>query len=273
MSDIGVKCGPNGFRRGFLIAVALLIFVWSQAYAEDTPVSDKWTFQLTPYVWFLSMDGDATVSGQKASVDIGFDDIFKKLNIAAMIEGEAQYGRFGLYVNTIYADLSANTSGGGTKLDLNAQTLWLGFGAFYRLGPWVLDESASGDAVTVTIDPYVGGRYTYLDVQVNLKPGPSASGDQDWIDPVIGARTIWDLSEHWNITLFGDIGGFGVGSDFTWQAAGLVGYRFGLFGNDDARVLAGYRALYQDYKDGSGANKFEWDMTLYGPILALAVQF
>lgn len=44
----------------------------------------------------------------------------------------------------------------------------------------------------------------------------------------------------------------GVGADFAWSAFGLIGFRFGLFGEDNARVFAGYRALFQDYTDGSG---------------------
>jgi hypothetical protein len=73
------------------------------------------------------------------------------------------------------------------------------------------------------------------------------------------------------VTALGAIGGFGVGSDFSWQAAGLVGYRFGLFSDDNARGLAAYRALCQDYKSGSGSNAFKWDMTLHGPRPALAI--
>jgi hypothetical protein len=53
----------------------------------------------------------------------------------------------------------------------------------------------------------------------------------------------------------------------------LLGYRFGLFGEDNARVVGGYRAMYQDYTDGSGDNKFEWDVTLHGPILGLSIEF
>lgn len=66
------------------------------------------------------------------------------------------------------------------------------------------------------------------------------------------------------MTALGDIGGSGVGSDFSWRAAGVVGYRFGLFGDDNARGLAAYRALYRDYEAGSDA--FKWDGTL-GPRL------
>jgi hypothetical protein len=104
-------------------------------------------------------------------------------------------------------------------------------------------------------------------------PLPSPSGGQDWFDPLVGARAIFDLSEKWAVSLDGSIGGFGVGSDFAWDAAGLIGYRFGLFGKDNAAVFGGYRAHSQDYIDGSGDDKFEWDVTLHGPILGLTIGF
>jgi hypothetical protein len=31
--------------------------------------------------------------------------------------------------------------------------------------------------------------------------------------------------------------------------------------------------MYQDYTNGSGDNKFEWDVTLHGPILGLVIEF
>ena len=64
-----------------------------------------------------------------------------------------------------------------------------------------------------------------------------------------------------------------MASDFTWHAGGLVGYRFDLFGEKDAKFIGGYRALSWDYEDGSGLNKFEWDVTLHGPILGLVIAF
>jgi hypothetical protein len=95
------------------------------------------------------------------------------------------------------------------------------------------------------------------------------------VDPVIGVRTLWPLTEKFSVTALGDIGGFGIigASEFSWQAAGLVGYRFSLLGQDNAKMLAGYRALCQDYKSGSGSNEFEWDMTMHGPVLGLALVF
>lgn len=61
----------------------------------------------------------------------------------------------------------------------------------------------------------------------------------------------------------GDIGGFGVGSDFTWNVIGLIQWQPWKY----AGILAGYRVLDQDYEDGSGLGRFKWDMRLHGPVL------
>jgi hypothetical protein len=51
-----------------------------------------------------------------------------------------------------------------------------------------------------------------------------------------------------------------------------LGYHVEPFGLNGT-LFGGYRGLYQDYTDGSGRNKFEWNMTLHGPVLGLAVTF
>jgi hypothetical protein len=79
------------------------------------------------------------------------------------------------------------------------------------------------------------------------------------------------LAANGNVTVKGiKIGGIAFGSDFAWDAVGLLGYRFPMFSKENnATVFGGYRALYQDYTDGSGDDKFKWDVRLYGPILGL----
>ena len=103
--------------------------------------------------------------------------------------------------------------------------------------------------------------------------GATSEDNEQWIDPIVGVRTIWQLTPRWSFGAYGDVGGFGVGSDFSWLANGLVGYRFDLLSEKDSKFLFGYRALYQDYSDGSGASKFEWDGILHGPLFALAMEF
>jgi hypothetical protein len=66
----------------------------------------------------------------------------------------------------------------------------------------------------------------------------------------------------------GDLGGFGAGSDFTWNAVGMLGYDFHIR-SVASTVVLGARALYQDFEDGA----FRWDVTQYGPVLGLAFHF
>lgn len=51
-----------------------------------------------------------------------------------------------------------------------------------------------------------------------------------------------DLTDRWSLRLAGDVGGFGVGSDFTWAAQGLLDYRLPL-GRFDTVLGVGYQAL------------------------------
>ena len=67
-------------------------------------------------------------------------------------------------------------------------------------------------------------------------------------------------------------GGFGAGSDFTWNLLGGLGYEW-RFDTWQLEALLGGRALYQDFNDGSGLLRFEWDVTQYGPVVALGFRF
>jgi hypothetical protein len=258
------------------IAVLLVTVNVAAVSAEEKPNENGgWEFQVVPYMWFISASGDITVKGQKADLDLSFSDIWDELNIAGMLAFEGRKNRWGFYADMIAANLGHSTTVGGIKIDPTAKMAYLTAGGFYRLGTWGLSDASTNEVSTVIVDIFAGARYTYLDMELDFKnlPLPDLSEDKDWVDPLIGTRFIFDLSKQWALSLDGSIGGFGVGSDFAWNAAGLIGYRFGLFEKDNATFFGGYRAMYQDYTDGSGINKFEWDVTLHGPILGLAIRF
>ena len=167
---------------------------------------------------------------------------------------------------------------GLTDIDPTVNVFWQGLGGYYRLGTWDLADAPAKKRPSVTVDTYFGARYTYLDLKLDFDGVfqgriNDVSKNKSWVEPLLGARTIWDLSERWTATLAGDIGGIAFGSDFAWDAFGLIGYQFDLFGDKNARALFGYRALSQDYTDGSGRDKFKWDITMHGPILGLDIGF
>jgi len=278
---------PFGFLRPgkslliLMIVAFMLAALAPSVTAEEKPAESGWEFNVTPYLWAINMDGNATVKGIDFDVDLPFSDIWDQLNFALMLAYEARKGSWGLWGDTIYANLGDDNVGGPrglTNIEPTINVFWQGLGGYYRLGTWDLADAPGKKKPTVTVDTYAGLRYTYLDLKLKFKGAfrdrvNDVSDNKSWVEPLVGARTIWDVSERWTVTLAGDIGGFGMGSDFAWDAFGLIGYRFGLFGEDNARVLAGYRALSQDYTDGNGRDKFKWDITMYGPILGLDIGF
>ena len=234
------------------------------------------------------MEGDLGVKGRAASVDATFLDI---IEAADSIFGfasvfEARKGDWSAFVAPMYLNIGVDEDIGIGPLTIDADTTseftLIEFGASYRLVSSTLgSEAGEGDGQPAWIDAIVGGRYTRLDAEIDLKVSAASlglsgtrvsQGSKDWFDPFVGARARAYLAENVWVQARGDVGGFGVGSDFSWNALGLLGYDFEIFGRD-ASIAAGYRALYMDYEEGSGSNLFQYDITMHGPIFVLQAQF
>ncbi len=94
-----------------------------------------------------------------------------------------------------------------------------------------------------------------------------ADGSENWIDPVIGAHYTLPFNDTWSASLRGDIGGFGVGSDFAWQGIATLRWQ----ATPGFGVLAAYRYMAMDYDNGSGNDYFKYDMAMSGPALGSCV--
>jgi hypothetical protein len=232
---------------------------------EDPPA---WGVTVTPYLWATGVYGDVTVKGIPATLDASFIDVLDSTDSLIGLQGHLAVtrGRFGAFGDLTYLKLKVDDAG-STGLDVE-QRMWLvEFGLQYR----VLD-TISAEGKGVGIDAYVGGRYSDLEVDLDTRGALSVKDSQSWVDPMIGLRGTFQLSEHVLVIVGGDVGGFGVGSDFAWSALGLLGYQWTGLGLDWA-ILAGYRALGQDYSTGSGRQRFQWDTVMRGPIVGLRIRF
>jgi len=229
---------------------------------------DRWTVTLAPYLWLVAMDGNATVAGVKSDVDVPFKDTLKDLSFGAMMAVDIEKGRFGIGVNGLFARVSPDSDAGGIKIDATSDSGQLAIAPFYRLVEWQYGVSSPGRPLRLVVAPEAGFRVTYLRTELEIRGGPTVDQSETWVDPLIGSRIWLDLTDRFAITGEANIGGFGVGSDFTWNAQAYLGYEFSLFGRPTT-LLIGYRALYQDYHH----NNFEWDVTMHGPVIGTAVRF
>jgi hypothetical protein len=91
------------------------------------------------------------------------------------------------------------------------------------------------------------------------------SRTDDWFDPYVGLRARYNFNEKFYFLAKADIGGFGVGSDLTWQASGSFGWEI----NRRVFVEAGYRCLYVDYQ----GNGFTYNTYTKGAEITFGVRF
>jgi hypothetical protein len=226
----------------------------------------EWHFNWIPfYLWFSGLDGNIGVGGYIAPADVGFADVFKNLNIGLMTALDVRRKRVGLFTDLIFISLTsnqANTPIGAafTGFNANAKELILDPEVYFRL---VDNPHGSIDAIG-------GGRYWHLNNSLDLFPvgggtTVTAGQTQNWIDPVLGARFRLNLNKGVFVDVQGDAGGFGVGSQLTYQIYGGLGKEF----KKRFSVMAGYRYLYVDYTNSG----FLYDVHMSGALVGFGIRF
>lgn len=181
--------------------------------------------------------------------------------------------------------------GSGIKFDIDAHletvTSYYELGGGYRF----FDGPSSGrtDWLSRVTADIIGGLRMYymsteLDLDVKAKSTVTVSDgstsasrtfrakrrlrvdeSEFWVDPFIGVKAQADFSDKAYMWLRGDVGGFGVGSDFAWKAGVGLAWRF----TPGTHGYLGVRALGIDYDD----DDYALDAVYYGPILGFATVF
>jgi len=299
--------------KNTFVAFAIALGLCGSAVAADVAMPTKapitspaaiqgWTYTLTPYFWAISLDGSTTVKGRTTEVNASVFDIldhtqFPKGMFQLAALGEARNGRFGLLADVLYmkADLGASITrtrgtdafGGalGVSAGLGFEMVIAQVAAAYEFARW---NGMTSPGSTTALDIYAGGRawWQRADVQVALtgtanildltvsRAGVlSAEKSVSWFDPLVGLRLRHQFNPAMNFILSGDVGGFDVGSKFSWQVLGALDYEFCRSKNVTWSGMLGYKALSVDYSQGSGLSRYEFDMTMHGPIFGVTARF
>ena len=237
------------FTLTLTLAAALL--PWALR-AEET---NHWSFDVSLYGVAAGMSGDVTVKGIPANVDVGFDKVLDNLKFGAMGSARVGYDRWSLFTDVIYMDLGA--SKGPVSVDVQQWLVQPMLG--YRLCPF--------------FELTAGTRYNNLSATIQ-GTGPlgnfrSTSGTMEWWDPVIGGRASVPLVKTLSFDVMGDVGGFDVASELTWQALPMLNWHFSKWGS----IQVGYRWLFTDYSQGSGSRQFRYNILTQGPQIGFTLSF
>jgi hypothetical protein len=223
---------------------------WTRAEAQTPP--EGWDVVVAPYLMGAAMDGATTLRGQAVDIDLSASDIFSNLQFGAMGLVVARKGNWGFGGDAIW--MALGTTVRNTNVDFNQ-----GAFAFYGL-------RRLGRAADLTL----GLRVNTLQGNFEFKPlNTGVNQDRTWVDPVVGVilRTPGERRVH--LRLYGEVGGFGAGSDISWQVFPVVGIRLGR----RVSLEVGYRWLDIHYATGQGRDEFAWDVLTQGPVGGLAFRF
>ncbi len=228
----------------------------------DTPTEERWEFAFAPYLWAAGLEGTIAQFGlAPTDIDLSFSDILENLDMAAMVVAEARRGRFGIFADIVYTDISGGGSGPAGIFSASLENqLFAGTAmAEYR----VIEDGRS------SVDVMAGARVWSVNTDVRITAGVGAgfsgSDSATWVDPMVGVKGRWQGASPWYLTGWGMVGGFGVSSDIDWDVMAGAGYEV----RDWVSVVAGYRAAGVDYQDGP----FVFDTILHGPIFGAVFRF
>jgi len=261
-----------------LISIFLAMTYSVTAFAEVKANNNEWRFEIAPYIWGTSQKGTAgerNVGGTGvdliSDIDLSFSDILDNLDGGILLDFIAMKGEWIVITDLIYLKISDDKAQAGpegmvdAKADVELKETMVNLYAGHKVG----------DFDTVDLYLYGGLRYTDVDTTIGLKLGPAGSGEvirkgktsvgDDWVDPIVGLYSIWDVADNWSLYVRADVGGFNVGSDSTWSAA--VGARQEL--TEKWNLYYSYRYMNIDYDE----NDLVLDVDISGLLFGVGYEF
>lgn len=240
------------------VAASILCCCASGAHAAD----GGWEHTVIIYGMGAAIDGEVTLGDLTVPVDLSMSDVFDALEMGAMLAYRADNGTWSFTADTTFMGLgaTAKTERGLVKGDID------------------LDQVTLMGTVGRRLTPHLEALFSlsYFDLSTDLKvTGPlqtrKASDSASWVDPLLGLVYSVPFADDWHFGLRGDVGGFGIGSEFSYQLLAHVRWQ----ANDTIGVVAGYRVIGFDYEDGNkGSSDYErYDLVEQGPLLGMTISF
>jgi len=272
-----------------------------QPAAADPPVDpDPWRINVALYGWAMSVSSNVTVRNQQLDTNASFIDLVQKSDSLIGFMGylEADKGQVGVYSDLVFAKLGfgAGQTGyrnpvAGLQISTRAnaaltyQLFIVEVGGLYEFARWPGADGSStaldgllgvrywNNSFAATFDATANVNLSNLHIERSFGIAVARSNVVQWFDPVIGLRLRHRFTPNQEMFVRGDIGGFGLGSQFAWQAVAAYSYAWQFTGYQIAAVL-GFRALGVNYSAASGTDTVSSiNQVLYGPIIGASFRF
>jgi hypothetical protein len=221
-----------------------------------------WQVSVSPYLWLPGVHGTVGAFDRDASVSASPIDLLSHFRFGLMGAADARWKRLVLPLDLIWGRLADDKAVprpglGATTADVKVSMFLL----TPKVGVRLLDEPK------IKCDFLTGFRYWHLGQNLHFSPSIlnlNFSASQNWVDPLVGGRIESPLSSKLVATVFGDVGGWGTGSQLEYQVGGVLGYKL----KETATLQAGYRYLAVDYR-GGGVRQPVFDAHLSGVVLGV----
>jgi hypothetical protein len=220
-----------------------------------------WEVIWAPYIWGSALDGDVGVGGHEIEIDMSFRDVLDHLDYGIFLPVEMRYGRWAAVIELMASKISGER--GLTRLpfesvDVESNQMTIEMSPRYRItrpGP-------------VDVDLIAGFRLWQVSSLLRLSDGVNRTTGlgEMWFDPIVGSRAIARVGKSFIIQTRGDVGGVGVGSKFTYQLLGILGYQV----SSRVTLAAGYRYLSVDFENDD--DDFLFDVAMKGAIVGAAIR-
>jgi hypothetical protein len=255
----------NSARRFSLLAVSLASCC---AAMSAQGAAGDWQQTVIIYGMGAAIDGDATIGDLTVPVDVSMSEVFDALEMGAMGAYRADNGTWSFMVDATFMGLGGTAE---SQRDIVK-------------GDMDLDQMTLMGTVGRRFTPTLEGLFslTWFDLSTDLKlttrnpiggaeTTRTTSVDANWIDPMLGLQYNVPFADDWRFNLRGDIGGFGIGADLSYQLLANVRYQ----ATDKIGVAFGYRVIGYDYEDGDKGDRDyqHFDLVEQGPLVGLTISF
>jgi hypothetical protein len=216
----------------------------SAAAAASTAPEGDWHFAVSPYLWLPGVHGSiGDPNGGQIPFSASAGDLLSHFRIGLMGVIEPRYKRIVMPLDIFWIRLGDDRALPNSPNQGVANLHITEFFLTQKVGYRVIDSER------VKIDALAGFRYWHFGESASFTTNSlNFTGSQNWVDPLVGGRITGILTPKVELTVGGDVGGWGAGAQIDYQFFGALGYRI-----KPALVLqAGYRYLYFDYRKSSG---------------------